>query len=158
MARGFAVALAVAFAAGTALAAPPLRLESLDGAPIGLGGPGPTILAFWRADCAPCLIELGQARAYAEAARPARLLFVGLQDAAALKAAAAKAHAPPALLARALGEPSQVLTGLEGLPPRLPLTVALDPSGRVCARRTGLLGTDQVRAWAASCGGARARG
>lgn len=158
---GFAAAVAaalVSLATGSAAASAALRLESLDGAPIAVRGSSPTILAFWRADCAPCLIELGQAQAYADAARPARLLFVGLQDRAALKAAAAKAHAPPAVLARTIGAPSQVLTDLEGFPPRLPLAVALDPSGRICARRTGLLGTDQVRAWARSCGAAHAQG
>jgi hypothetical protein len=162
-AKGTGVAASVAaallsLAAGSAAASAPLRLESLDGAPIAVHGSGPTILAFWRADCAPCLIELGRAQAYADAARPARLLFVGLQDRAALKAQAAKAHAPPALLARALGAPPQILTELEGAPPRLPLAVALGPSSRVCARRTGLLGTDQVRAWARSCGAAHAHG
>jgi hypothetical protein len=158
---GVSAAVAAALlslAAGSAAASPELRLESLDGAPIGVHGSGPTILAFWRADCAPCLIELGQARAYADAARPARLLFVGLQDRAALEAAAAKAHAPPSFLARAIGAPSQILTELEGPPPRLPLAVALDPSGRICARRTGLLGTDQVRAWVRSCGASHAHG
>jgi hypothetical protein len=131
----------------------PLRLESLDGRPVRIGGTRDgTILAFWRADCAPCLLELRAARSYAAAARPGRFLFVGLQDAPALAAAARKADAPREMLVRGVGTASVILTAYGGAPPRLPLAIALTPSGSLCARHSGLLGADQVRAWAHDCG------
>ena len=136
----------------------PLRLETLDGKPLATSmAVGPTIVAFRRADCGPCLIELRDARAYAAAARPGRLLFVGLQDLAALKLAATKAAAPPELVAHGVGEPAMILTAFGATPPRLPLAVALDRSGRICDRHMGLLGTDRVRAWAQGCEGPHAR-
>jgi hypothetical protein len=33
----------------------------------------------------------------------------------------------------------------------LPLAVAIDRQGRVCARKRGLLGTDQIKQWSQSC-------
>ena len=154
---GLAAATAV-WAAGAVGGIPvPLRLESLDGGAFGAGqSPGGTILAFWRADCAPCLLELRAARSYAAAARPARFLFVGLQDGPALASAARKAGAPPEMLVRGVGSASAILSAYGGAPPRLPLAIALTPSGALCARRHGLLGTDQVRAWARECGAAHA--
>lgn len=147
-----AVGLALAgLTAGGATAAPPaLHLQTLSGAPVS-AAPGVTILAFWRADCAPCLVELRQAAAYAQAARPGRILFVGLQAAPILEVARIKAGAPGSLVARAPGNSSAILVSLNGAPARLPLAVALNARGEVCARRAGLLGTDTVRAWARRC-------
>jgi hypothetical protein len=133
------------------------ELRDLDGGRIAEAG-GPTIIAFWRTDCAPCLIELRGARAYAQAARPGRLLFVGLQPAAPLRSAAARAGAPLSLIARSPASPAAILTAFGGAPPRLPLAVAFDRHGRVCERHAGLLGTEQVRAWVRACGGPDARG
>jgi hypothetical protein len=147
-------ALAIASAADGA----PLVLKTLGGDPAGgLASPGVTVVAFWRADCAPCRLELRAARDYALAARPGRFLFVGLQDAGALNAAAGEANAPPAMLLRAVGSAPSILAAYGGAPPRLPLAVAFTPSGRVCARRSGLLGTDQVAAWVGDCGARHAQ-
>jgi hypothetical protein len=33
----------------------------------------------------------------------------------------------------------------------LPMTIALSPTGRVCARRVGLLGSDIINGWTAQC-------
>ena len=147
------LSLATAADAIAAAQAGPPRLERLDGKPVDVGHtPGGAILAFWRADCAPCLLELRAARSYAAAARPGRFLFVGLQDAPALAAAARKADAPREMLVRGVGTASVILTAYGGAPPRLPLAIALTPSGSLCARHSGLLGADQVRAWAHDCG------
>ena len=131
----------------------PARFETLAGAPIAISSPSvATIVAFWRADCAPCLLELHEARAYASAARPGRFLFVGLQDASDLRIAATKMGTPPELLARAPGSPARILAEYGGSPPRLPLAVAFYPGGAVCTRHSGLLGTDRVSAWLRLCG------
>ena len=58
------------------------------------------------------------------------------------------------LLAR--GDQAAILTRFGGPPPRLPLAVAFDAEGAVCARRTGLLGYDRLKAWARVCGGSGA--
>ena len=145
--------------AGPAADAADLRLSTLSGAPVPAAGQaGPTILAFWRADCAPCLIELNEAAAYAQAARPGRMLFVGLQQPQVLREAALKAGASLDLIVSADGAASEILTRFGGAPPRLPLAVALDASGRVCARRHGLLGIERVMAWAQTCGRSHAGG
>jgi hypothetical protein len=157
---GFSFAAATAASTSGAVSdgvSGPLRLESLHGKAVGLGGtPRGAILAFWRADCAPCLLELRAARSYAAAARPARFLFVGLQDAPALATAARKADVPPEMLVHGIGSASVILTAYGGAPPRLPLAIALTPSGSLCARHGGLLGTDQVRVWARDCGATHA--
>ena len=146
------IGLAVATHAVAASDPHPLQLESLDGKRIEAGhDPTGVILAFWRSDCAPCLLELRAARDYAVAARPARFLFVGLEDAPALAASARKAGAPSEMLVQGVGSASAILTAYGGAPPRLPLAVAFTPTGSLCARRHGLLGTDQVRAWARDC-------
>ncbi len=131
-----------------------LALEPLDGNKADFApSDQPTVLIFWRADCAPCLIELRQATDYLAAAGPGRVLFVGLQDGAALRTAAVKAGLPMAQVARTSEAPEAVLTAFGGAPPTLPLAVALDRNGAVCARRKGLLGTDLMRQWMLTCGG-----
>jgi hypothetical protein len=135
----------------------PLQLESLDGKRVEIGHtPNGVILAFWRSDCAPCLLELRAARDYAAAACPARFLFVGLEGGPDLAAAARKSGAPPEMLVRGVGSASAILTAYGGAPPRLPLAVAFRPSGALCAHHGGLLGTDRVRTWARDCGAAHA--
>ena len=134
-----------------------VTLQTLNGTPVpAASGAGMTVLAFWRTDCGPCLIELRSLATYAKAARPGRFLFVGLQDAAALDAARAKAHAPADDIVRAVGEPADILTQAGGAPPRLPLAIAVSSRGDVCARHVGLLGTDLVRQWVRDCGSAHA--
>jgi thiol-disulfide isomerase/thioredoxin len=136
-----------------------LVLHDLNGHVVRLSGTGgPVVVAFWQSNCAPCVIELRAARDYAAAARPGRFLFVGLQDASALRAAVDKSKAPLDMVVRAEGEPSTILTSFGGAPPRLPLAVVFDAAGHVCARHSGLLGSDQVRAWVQACGSAHARG
>jgi hypothetical protein len=148
------VTLAIAGSASGA----PLVLKTLSGESAGgLASPGVTVVAFWRADCAPCRLEMRAARDYALAAQPGRFLFVGLQDGEALRAAADKEGAPPAMLLRAVGSPASILATYGGTPPRLPLAVAFTASGRVCARRHGLLGTDRITAWVRNCGTSHAQ-
>jgi hypothetical protein len=152
------LSLAVGLLAAPALAArAPLRLETLDGKAVRMDEMrSGVILAFWRADCAPCLVELRAARDYALAARPLRFLFVGLEGGPDPAPAARTGRAPPGMLVRGVGSASAILTAHGGAPARLPLAVAFTPSGAPCAHHGGLLGTDRVRAWARACGAARA--
>lgn len=146
---------ALAGAVGPGERAP--RLERLDGAPLPSSGAAPDVLLFWRADCGPCLLEMADLAALRAAARPGRVTPVGLQPAATLRPALRRLGLDEADTATTREDPGALLTRLGGAPPRLPLAVALRSDGQVCGRHSGLLGRDQVRAWARSCGGADAR-
>jgi thiol-disulfide isomerase/thioredoxin len=148
-----AVLLALAGLWALPVSAADLALETLEGTKVDLApSTRPTVLVFWRADCAPCRIELRQAADYVSAAAPGRVLFVGLQERTALRAAAAKARLPVGQVLRATGAPAAVLTAFGGAPPSLPLAVALDKDGRICARQSGLLGTELIQKWVQICG------
>ncbi len=117
----------------------------------------PVVLMFWRADCAPCRLELGDLEAMRRAAAPVRLQLVGLQPAAELRVGLRAANLADDASDVAVQDAAGVLTSWGGAPPRLPLAVAVDAEGAVCARHTGLIGRDRLAAWAKACGGAHAR-
>lgn len=151
---GAMAALVIGCCAGGAAPAAPLQLNALSGgAPVPLSSlrGAPAILVFWRADCAPCRLELDNIKQLRAAAGATRLILVGLGPADPLRAAMAHMSASPGLAWRADADPASVLLAFNGPPPRLPLSIALDARGRICARRVGLLGTDQIARWAKSC-------
>ncbi len=133
-------------------AAPALRLSPLDrpGPTAALVGQ-PTILVFWRADCAPCLIELGHWRQLEAASGGARLALVALDDAPTARAKLKAMGLAPRHAWRLRDDPAATLSALGHGAPRLPLSVAYDTAGRSCGLRIGLLGVDQVRNWARAC-------
>lgn len=133
-------------------ATPPL--QRLDGAPAPAARRA--VVMFWRADCGPCLLELGDLAALRRAARPLAVTPVGLQPAATLRPALARLHLSDGDSLLTPDDAAAVLTRYGGAPPRLPLAVALSADGSVCARHTGLLGRDLVRRWGATCGGGHA--
>lgn len=133
-------------------------VQHLDGKALGPSDlRGPVITLFWRADCGPCLLELSDLRALKAAARPAKLVPIGLQPSGALRLALRRLGLSDVDSFRTTDDPARVLTRLGGAPPRLPLSVAFRPNATVCGRHTGLLGRDQARVWARSCGDADAR-
>jgi thiol-disulfide isomerase/thioredoxin len=163
--RCVAASLVAAVWAGGAIAAvsrpraAPLALETLASRrPASVFDGRPAVVLFWRADCAPCRLELNHLDALRAAASPLQLRLVGLQSADPLNAALRGVSLEPEASLRALAPPEQVLTAWGGAPPRLPLAVAINAHGRVCARHSGLIGTDRLRAWALACGAADARG
>jgi hypothetical protein len=113
------------------------------------------ILMLWRADCGPCLIELkalDRLQAAAHAADPrAELVVVAMNGAKDAAAKLRQLDARPERQWQALGPDAEVLVAFNGAPPRLPLSVAIDARGRLCARRAGLLGTDIVKQWVSQC-------
>ena len=109
------------------------------------------ILMLWRADCGPCLIELKHMTALQAAVGSADLIAVALDDPRTAQAKLADLGVRPRRLWYALGSNADVLNLLGGSPPRLPLSVAVDPHGGVCGRRAGLLGIDLIRQWVARC-------
>lgn len=110
----------------------------------------PRVLMLWRADCGPCLLELGNLKALEAGARPVDLVLVALDPPAVARDKLKAMGVTPARQWYALDDNAAVLTALGGPPPRLPLAVAMD-RGRICAKRIGLLGTDIVKQWARTC-------
>lgn len=146
--------LAVALAGPSAASPRNLRLADLDGTPRSLASLAgrPVVVVLWRSDCGPCLVELQGLAGLQAAAAPARLVTLSLDDtAAAARRALAKLGVAPQFAWRALEPGGKVLTDFNGPPPRLPLAVALDRKGAICARRLGLLGTERAQAWARQC-------
>ncbi len=117
---------------------------ALDGG--GRAMPRPGVVLLWASWCVPCREELKRLPELAAAASPLPLSLLALDPPAAARAAldgvdvASFADDRP---------PAHVLADWGGT--ALPLAVALDRHGRVCGRKHGLLGTDQLRAWAKPC-------
>lgn len=151
----FATVMAAAVLSGSTLGLP--VVARLNGARTDLSAfRKPAIVLFWRSDCAACLIELSDLAALEASAGAARVIPIGLQPSAALHRALARLGLHDSDSLQALEDPARLLVRLGGAPPRLPLAVAFRTTGEICGRRSGLLGRNQVHAWAVSCGGADA--
>lgn len=147
-------ALAVVLLNGpSTAAAPALSLTSLDTPATTttlarLEG-APRVVVFWRTDCAPCLIELPMLEQLKPG--PGSIVLVGLDDGDAERRVLAQ-RAPDLHGAwAATGDAAAILTAFGGPPPRLPLAVAIDRSGRICARHHGLLGSERIESWIRQC-------
>lgn len=113
----------------------------------------PNAVLVWKASCAPCVRELEHLQEIA--ARVPNWHFVTLALDHPDDAAAALPHSARAVAEAwiAKGEPSAVLATLSPDQPALPLTVAVDTRGKICAHRVGILGSDVLKAWSARCSG-----
>ena len=109
---------------------------------------GPAVVLLWASWCAPCKSELGRIEAIAAAAAPLRVVTLAL-DPADEAAAELDRQGVSAIAYADARPPATVLAAWGGT--ALPLAVAIDARGMVCARKQGLLGTDQLRAWAKRC-------
>ncbi|VVT18841.1 conserved exported hypothetical protein [Sphingomonas sp. EC-HK361] len=112
---------------------------------------GPAVVVLWASWCASCQAEIARLPRLAAAAAPLPVRTLAID--------------PPALARRTLVARGQSVQGAyaDGRPPRavldqwggagsaLPVAVALDRNGKVCGRKLGLLGTDQLKQWAARC-------
>lgn len=111
----------------------------------------PAILVVWRGDCGPCLIELLHIRDLQAAAVRTPLVMLAVDEPARIRQALQRYKAQPREIWVADGPARDVLVALNGEPPRLPLAIALDRKGGVCAHHLGLLGTDRVKDWVRRC-------
>lgn len=111
---------------------------------------GPHAIVVWKASCAPCVEELGHLREIAARASDWHFVTLALDDAkTAREALPAGALISEAWVAR--DEATTVLAALNPTEPALPLTIAVDRHGKICARRVGLLGSDILAGWRAQC-------
>lgn len=136
----------------TGAAAPVSRLANavaLDGS--GRTLPHPAVVMLWATWCASCAAEVRRVPVLAAAAGSLPFVTLAIDPAETAKAAIPKTGLP---LARAYADgrpPAEVLADWGGRGAILPLAVAIDRHGRVCASRRGLLGTDQIRQWSRQC-------
>ena len=130
----------------------PAMTELRSGAPVRTGSLSsrPHVVVVWMESCAPCMEELRHLREIAD--RTPGWDFVTLAlDAPEAARAALPAEAAFAKAWVAEGKPGDVLARLNPPLGALPMTIALSPQGRVCARRVGLLGSDIINGWTAQC-------
>lgn len=150
-----ALSTALLLGGPSAAAAPRLSLASLDTPTTTttlaqLRGSA-RVVVFWRTDCAPCLIELPMLEQLQGKLGLGRIVLVGLDDGDAERRVLAQ-RAPDLHGAwAATGDAAAILTAFGGPPPRLPLAVAIDRSGRICARHHGLLGSERIESWIRQC-------
>ena len=108
-------------------------------------------VVVWKASCAPCFDELAHLKEIAAGAPGWRFVTLALDDARTVAETlpAGAREVGEAWIAR--DEPTTVLARLNPDQPALPLTIAVDRRGRICARRVGLLGSDILNGWSAQC-------
>lgn len=137
---------------GVAASELPVMAELQNGAPVRTFSlsPRPHVIVVWMESCAPCMEELRHLREIAD--RTPGWDFVTLAlDAPEAARAALPAEAAFAKAWVAEGKPGDVLARLNPPLGALPMTIALSPRGRVCARRVGLLGSDIINGWTQQC-------
>jgi thiol-disulfide isomerase/thioredoxin len=144
--------IALPGAGGVAASELPVMAELQNGAPVRTDSlsPRPHVVVVWMESCAPCMEELRHLREIAD--RTPGWDFVTLAlDAPETARGALPVEAAFAKAWVAEGKPGDVLVRLNPPLGALPMTIALSPRGRVCARRVGLLGSDIINGWTAQC-------
>lgn len=130
----------------------PLMTDLKSGVPVRTDrlSPRPHVIVVWMESCAPCMEELRHLREIADRAPGWDFVTLAL-DAPEAARAALPTEAAFAKAWVAEGKPGDVLVRLNPPLGALPMTIALSPRGRVCARRVGLLGSDIINGWTQQC-------
>jgi thiol-disulfide isomerase/thioredoxin len=122
--------------------------------PLAPGAPplsGPAVVVLWASWCASCRAELERLPGLATAAAPLPVRTLAIDPPERARALLVQRGQPVDGAYADRRDPRSVLDAWGGRGSALPVAVALDASGRVCGRKLGLLGTDQLRAWAVRC-------
>lgn len=110
----------------------------------------PSVVIFYSSDCAPCHAELKRLPQLQKAAKNWSLVLATLTkpDAALLKKTADLAIK---VIDLSTSNGSLILKSLNDDQLMLPFAFATDRSGALCARQSGLLGTDKIKGWRHLC-------
>ncbi|WP_375392543.1 TlpA family protein disulfide reductase [uncultured Sphingomonas sp.] len=141
----FSLILAAAAIAGSPAAE--ARPVTEAGAPLA----GPAIVVLWASWCASCKAEVQRLPRLAAAAAPLPIRTLAIDPADVARKLLIERSMPLEGAYADARPPRAVLDGWGGAGSALPIAVALDAKGQVCGRKLGLLGTDQLRDWAARC-------
>ncbi len=148
LSRVLAVLVTLAAGASAGAAQAPDRLVDGDGAPRPL--PAPAIVLFWASWCAPCRVELEMLDPLAAAASPTPVIVIPMDE--SRTTVALLAGIDPARIRYVPSGAYRLLRTLAGDSGALPVSVALEPSGAVCAIKQGALSVAEAGAWARRCG------
>jgi len=120
-----------------------------DARGVGRPAPRPVILMFWATWCAPCRLELEALPELSAAARPIPIVVTPFDESnrtrEALRGLAPSRVGYPAIGAQAL------LNALIGGAAGLPVNIAIDASGAICARKLGPLTIADAQDWTTRC-------
>ena len=111
----------------------------------------PKIILLWRANCAPCLVELQRMAAFRQAAGETEIVTLALDTKAQAQTAIARHSLPISNGYVTSASPRQVMLSTGQPFALLPMAVAVSGNGKICGSHVGILGTLKVRDWAARC-------
>ena len=109
------------------------------------------IILLWRADCAPCLVELQRLAALRQAAGETEIVTLALDTKAQAQTAITRHSLPISDGYVTSASPRQVMLSTGQPFALLPMAVAVSGNGKICGSHVGILGTLKVRDWAARC-------
>lgn len=112
---------------------------------------GPAVVVLWASWCASCKAELARLPRLVPAATPLPIKTLAIDPPERARSLLADRRIPADGAYADRRPPRVVLDGWGGPGSALPVTVALNAHGEVCGRKLGLLGTDQLKEWAARC-------
>lgn len=112
---------------------------------------GPAVVVLWASWCASCQAEVARLPHLARVAAPLPIVTIAIDPVDRARALLVKRGEPTANAYADDRAPRAVLDDWGGVGSALPIAVAIDRNGQVCGRKLGLLGTDQLREWAARC-------
>lgn len=112
---------------------------------------GPAVVVLWASWCASCQAEVARLPQLASAAAPLPIATLAIDPVDRARALLVKRGEPIANAYADDRAPRAVLDDWGGAGSALPIAVAINKDGEVCGRKLGLLGTDQLREWAARC-------
>lgn len=112
---------------------------------------GPAVVVLWASWCASCKAELERLPRLTAAAAPLPVRTLAIDPPARTRALLIQRQMPTLGAFADARDPRRVLDDWGGPGAALPIAVALDSQGKICGRKLGLLGTDQLKQWATIC-------
>jgi thiol-disulfide isomerase/thioredoxin len=144
------VCLLALFVCGQAAGAPPADAALRDGAGAPRALPNPAIILFWAAWCAPCRVEVQMLPELTRAADPTPVIVIPMETGRTTRELLGAIR--PDQLRFVPGGAYRLLGTLAGDTAGLPVSVAIDPAGAVCAVKQGAITVAEIGAWARKCG------